>query len=160
MAVMIAAIWLAGCADLERGCRIEGAVPNPLLRTLDLSLSLQLNQTLLDALDHGIPLKFEFEVSFDGGGKDIRNVQLSYLPMAKHYELQTDFAAPRAFSSRLQLLAALDLIRLPMSRPDASGGHVDMHLDTGPLPAPMRLSAFFDRDWRLSSKSTEWARVP
>jgi hypothetical protein len=156
----VAVILLAGCSDAGRGCSIDEAIPNRVLGTLDMSISLQLNQTLLDALDHGIPLKFEFVVSFDDGGNDTRTVQLSYLPMAKHYELRSDFFAPRTFSSRLQLLAALDLIRLPMSRPDSSRGRVSMHLDTTLLPAPMRLSAFFDSDWRLSSASTAWTQTP
>lgn len=121
---------------------------------------MQLNETLLDALDHGIPLEFEFVVSYDDKAEDIRTIQLSYLPMARHYELQTDYSAPRAFSSRLQLLSALDLVRLPMSMPASRSGQVAMRLDTSSLPAPMRLSAFFDSDWRLASTSAAWAQDP
>lgn len=155
-----AVFLLAGCSDAGRGCSIDEAIPNRLMGTLDMSISLQLNQTLLDALDHGIPLRFEFVVSFGDGGQDTRAIQLSYLPMAKHYELRSDFSAPRTFSSRAQLLAAFDLIRLPMSMPGSSRGRVSMHLDTTLLPAPMRLSAFFDSDWRLSSASTTWTQTP
>jgi Domain of unknown function (DUF4390) len=146
-------IQLFGCEVDSQQCRIISASANKATHTLDLSLSVRLNPRLLDALDHGIPLRFEFVVSPEGSSRQIRTVQLDYLPMAKRYELS---GAPRTFDSRLQLIAALDLVKLPIDGLDTGKGTVFMRLDTDVLPAPMRLSAFFDSEWRVSSASVQW----
>jgi hypothetical protein len=150
-------IQLGGCKEDSQQCRILGASANRSSNTLDLSLSVQLNPSLLDALDHGIPLRFEFVVSPESGGRQVRALQLDYLPMAKRYELRPVSGAPRSFTSRLQLIAALDLVKLPMNGLGAGSGTVFMRLDTDALPAPMRLSAFFDSEWRVSSTPVRWS---
>ncbi len=122
-------------------------------------MSVRLNPSLLDALDHGIPLRFEFVVSPEGGSRQIRALRLDYLPMAKRYELRPTSGAPRTFASRLQLIAALDVVKLPMDGLGTGNGTVFMRLDTDALPAPMRLSAFFDSEWRVSSAPVRWSQT-
>jgi hypothetical protein len=152
-------IQLGGCQEDSQQCRIISASANNSSNTLDLSLSVRLNPRLLDALDHGIPLRFEFVVSPEGGSSQVRALQLDYLPMAKRYELRPASGAPRTFASRLQLIAALDLVKLPVAGLDTGKGTVFMRLDTDVLPAPMRLSAFFDSEWRVSSAPVQWGPV-
>ena len=146
----------SACARQGDASSIVSATPNALLQTLDLSLSLRLSETLLDALDHGIPLRLEFVIATQGAPRQLSRVEISYLPMAKRYQLIAELRTPRYFASRLQLLAALDRIRLPLNRMGSGAGSVFVRLDRSALPAPMRLPALLDSNWRLESVPVRW----
>jgi hypothetical protein len=144
------------CSRATGESRIISATPNTALETLDLVLSLKLNETQLTALDNGIPLAFEFVIETPGTATQRNRIELSYQPMAKRYQLRTDTDTPRSFTSRLQLLAAMDLVRLPIAVAKSTSGSVQMRLDTGALPAPLRLPALLDRQWHLLTTPASW----
>jgi hypothetical protein len=143
------------------GARLS-ATPDPVLET---DLRLRFSRTMLDALDRGIPLVLQFELR--GSAPDVhlserRRIELRYLPLAQQYRMH-DLAtgSERGFPRRTQLLAALDQVRLPLA-PDwrvmATAGtlRVRCTLDASALPAPLRLPALFDRDWRLATPEYAW----
>jgi len=144
---------LAACGN--ENATILAASVTPQSGTLDVNLQLALTPTLLDALDHGVPLTLIFKLDMDDGSSSARFRELSYLPMTRRYRLLTDDGTARYFQSRLQLLAALDHVRLPLALPSGSGS-VRLYLDTASLPAPLRLPALFDRDWHLAAARYHW----
>ncbi len=145
-----------GCVRQGDASSIVSATPNVQLRTLDLSLSLRLSETQLEALDHGIPLRLEFVIAPRNAPHQLSRIVIGYLPMAKRYQLLADSRVPRYFSSRLQLLAALDRVSLPLDQVGSGTGTVLMRLDRSALPAPMRLPALLDSNWRLVSVPVNW----
>jgi hypothetical protein len=146
---------LAGCAADPPQSRIVSAIADPVRGTLDLTLSLSFSATQLQALDHGIPLTIEFITTPAHGAAQPSRMQLGYLPMARRYELRADGIPARHFASRVQLLAALDRTRLTLPAGSRSGD-VYLRLDTSALPAPLRLPALFDPEWRLRSPALRW----
>lgn len=153
----VAVALLSGaCVRQSDATSIVSATPNVQLRTLDLSLSLRLSETQLEALDHGIPLRLEFVVAPQSAPRQLSRIEIGYLPMAKRYQLLADSRAPRYFSSRLQLLAALDRVSLPLEQVGSGTGTVLVRLDRSALPAPMRLPALLDSNWRLVSAPVTW----
>ncbi|MDZ4813126.1 MAG: DUF4390 domain-containing protein [Pseudomonadota bacterium] len=150
------ALLSGGCVRQGEASSIVSATPNVQLRTLDLSLSLRLSETQLEALDHGIPLRLEFVIAPRKAPRQLSRILIGYLPMAKRYQLLADSRAPRYFSSRLQLLAALDRVSLPLNAVGSGTGTVLVRLDRSALPAPMRLPALLDSSWRLVSVPVNW----
>ena len=164
--VIVAA--LAGCdaggdapSAAISGARLAGET----LPVLEAEVDLLWSQTMLEALDRGIPLRLRFELAAPGASPPLqarRELQLRYLPLAHRYEvrdLQTGSA--RSFPRRPQLLAALDRIRLPLGvewDPLRAGGalRLDLALDHGALPGPLRLPALFSTQWRLASGEYAW----
>lgn len=149
-------LLISACGVGDGEARIVSAVPNSALGTLDLKLALQLTDTQLQALDHGIALSFLFELVTPGKSRQTTRVALSYLPMARQYQLLVADQPGRLFSSRVQLLAALDQVRVPLPDIEARSGVVTLHLDTGALPAPLRLPALFNPEWRLQTEPFLW----
>lgn len=158
--LMALAFFSSGCSRAIGACRVLAAANNPRVGTLDVALSLQFSATQLAALDHGIPLALEFIVTPEQAPEQLVRVQLSYLPMAKRYQLSAPGTAAREFSSRVQLLAALDQVRLPLALQSGAKGTISMRLDSSALPAPMRLPALFDPEWRLQCAPFHWASSP
>ncbi len=123
---------------------------------------------VLDALDHGVPLRLEISL----GGRDATNrvaferhvLELSFQPLVRQWQLariDEANATPRLFASRGQLLAAIDQVRLPL-RSDwksLSGRReysLRVRLPQASLPGPLRLPAWFSRTWRIDSGEVLW----
>jgi hypothetical protein len=127
---------------------------------LELTQELRFSRTMREALDHGIPLRLVY--SADGCGTSAwQTVELRYVPLTRHYELQhSSETSVRSFARRSALFAALDRVRLPLHaepRPDCSG-RVWLALDLVSLPTPLRLPAFLQRaEWRLVSPVAVWS---
>ena len=142
-------LLLAGCGADPRGSEIRGAVFANGQLTLDLDL--RFSETHLAALDHGIPLRLELAMA----GAPTRLVTLRFRPLARQYELQfSDEDAPRLHASRARLLAALD--RIVIGNVTAPAGNVHIALDSSALPAPLRLPALIDSEWRLETAPKHW----
>src|SRR6202012_1039656 len=85
--------------------------------------------SLLDALDHGIPLDFVLTLKAQkrallGMHRDIaeqrRHVQLRYYPLSRYYQFRDlDLDQTRSFPARASALAALESVRIPLSAWDA-----------------------------------------
>lgn len=160
--VILLSMALAGCTGSAgtNPARIDGAELHTATSSLDVALSLTFSPTMLAALDHGIPLSLDFRIDPAHGRSQHQWVTLRYLPLLRRYELSAGGSPAQGFASRLQLLAALDRLRLPVSALRPEGGSVSFHLDTQALPAPLRLPALFDRAWRLQSAPTAWVWMP
>lgn len=132
-----------------RSARVEGDV-------LRLDLDLHFSDTLLQALDHGIPLQLEVQLA--GTVANVQYIDLRYRPLSRQYELSLPGeAGARVFGSRARLLAALDRIVLPMT-PAAAAGAVRVQLRSSALPAPLRLPALVEREWQLATPARPWGR--
>lgn len=144
-------LLLAACAD-PQGSRIRAA-------TLDggdlvLDLDLRFTETQMQALEHGIPLRLA--VHLGGAAADVA-IDLRYSPLSRQYELALPSdAGARVFSSRARLLAALD--RVVVNDVGAARGEARVELVSSALPAPLRLPALIDRDWRLATPAHAWGR--
>ncbi len=123
---------------------------------LEADLDIELSPIALDALDHGIPLLLEFDIRPLAGPRQKARWELSFLPLMRRYQLLIDGSAPRFFSSRVQLLAALDRIRIQLNDGSGGSGQIRLRLDTSALPAPMRLPALLESGWRLRADAADW----
>ena len=159
-------LLLAGCgSDAAPGsAQIRSAsvvsAPAPVL---DVALRLRFTPTMLEALDHGIPLVLELALEGRDAQRTLRarsELTLSYLPLAEQYRIAGDGGA-RSFARRTQLLAALDRVRVPLDAqwaelaPDARY-ELGIALDNTRLPGPLRLPALFSREWRLATTEHAW----
>lgn len=157
--VSFAVVGCAGSAD-PNPARIDAAAWHGASSSLDLTLTLTFSPTMLAALDHGIPLTLDFRIDPAHGPRQHQRVSLRFLPLLRRYQLDSGGNPAQSFASRLQLLSALDRLRLPVAAAKPVAGRVSFRLDTQALPAPLRLPALFDRDWHLQSAATAWAALP
>jgi hypothetical protein len=154
---------LGGClgATPDRARIVEARLVRDAGRVeLELIQDLRFSRSMRDALTNGIPLRLVYGIEgCEVGGTQV--LELRYLPLLRHYELQRlGDAQSRSFARRSTLLASLDRIRLPLLREPTPGcrGRVSMALDLTSLPTPLRIPAFLQRaEWRLISASTAWA---
>lgn len=164
-AVLVSALLLGACGlgqtpDRARVLRVEPVAAGT---ALEVTQSLRLSGTMLEALDRGIPLRLAYRVHWcagSGRGEQRIALELHHLPLSRHYELRTlpDGAVQR-FARRSALLAALDRVRLPLelAAPDC-GGALAVALDLTALPTPLRFPAFLKpSEWRLVSAPLAWS---
>lgn len=166
LAHLAALLWLPLLAACHGGGHIEAARIEPgLTPALDLRLRLTPSATLLDALDHGVPLVLRLDVGASAPGTrlhTVRRIELRYLPLAGRYAwTDLDVGTTRLFARRALLLAALDRIRLPLDAtwrdlPAGSRCRVSLALDVDALPAPLRVPALFSPQWRLATADHRW----
>lgn len=161
-ALLLASCALGGClgATPDRARILEARVVSDAGRAeLELIQDLRFSRSMREALANGIPLRLVYGI--DGCGVDAHQViELRYLPLLRHYQMQRiGDAQPRSFARRTALLASLDRIRLPLARDPEPGcdGRVSMALDLTALPTPLRIPAFVQRrEWRLISAPSAW----
>lgn len=158
-----------GCAQTTRTpalevrkAYVEGNEQASLVVDLEFSPAPQ----VLDALANGVPVRLEFFL----GGRDASNrvafdrrvLELSYQPLLRRWQLRrNDSESPRLFSSRAQLLAAMDQVRLPLGDDwkllkGAREYSLRVRLPPSSLPGPLRLPAWFSRTWRIDSGEVMW----
>lgn len=127
--------------------------------SLEITQRLVFSDTMLEALDSGIPLRLAYHVRWCDGGAEAHVLELRYASLGRRYELRNERdGLTRTFARRGALLAALDRVRLPVSRaaPDC-GGAVRMALDLTALPTPLRFPALLESgDWRMVSPEHTW----
>ncbi len=124
---------------------------------------------LLDALDHGIPLDFDFTLSAQREvvfglhttlDKQHRHVQLRYYPLSRYYQLRDlDLNQTRSFPVRASALAAFEEMRLPLSNWNArrvDRYRLDVAMNRAALPGVLRVSSLVRPEWWLSSGAYEW----
>ncbi len=118
-------------------------------------MAIELGARATAALRAGLLLAFDVEWQLADGRHLQRTLALRYSPLLRSYQLANDGQATQAFDLRNSVLAALENARL--SWPDAAacaeacGGRVRVRLDKAALPAPLRLPALTNRDWRFDS---------
>jgi len=144
---------------------------------LDLLQNYRLSQTMDEALENGVPLTFETEVSIDPekasfwqtslGKKQIRR-QLIFHPLAEEYEVRdVDAGTQRLFATRDAALLALGELKgkkiVPVNVLQKGVIYlvkVQTIHDIGALPLPLRPRAYLSPGWHLSSKVYEWRLQP
>ncbi|MGA8276703.1 MAG: DUF4390 domain-containing protein [Rhodanobacteraceae bacterium] len=161
---------LPGCTRLQEQTPGHLAVRSAALRSsldgavLDLDLDCVLSGPMRDALDHGIPLTLDIDLragSLPGSGPRTQardRVVLRYYPLSQRYQLQGPQQAggPRSFAVSAYLIDALASLRLDLpatfaALPRGTPLHVTIGLDRAALPGALRLPAWFEPAWSLST---------
>lgn len=144
---------------------------------LDAEISYDLNATVSEALENGVPLTFEIHVQMrrvkawiwesDVAERRLRTV-LRYRPLSGLYELRNLLGDEKiAFATRDAALRALGkIVAMPVVRRDSLDldeeylVRIDARLDVAALPLPMRPMAYLDRDWSIEGEPWEWRLRP
>jgi hypothetical protein len=160
LAALLAACGLGETPERARVLRVEAVAAGT---ALEVTQRLRLSPTMLEALDHGIPLRLAYRVRWcavSARPDEGMALELRHLPLSRHYELRHLPGGPvQRFARRSALLAALDRVRLPLqlAAPDC-GGELAVALDLTALPTPLRFPAFLEpSQWRLVSAPTAWS---
>lgn len=163
----ICCIALAACARGTDSISIQSA--SVAADNLLAQISWQPDSSLLDALDHGIPLDFVLTLKAQksallGLHRDIaeqrRHIQLRYYPLSRYYQFRDlDFEQTRSFPARASVLAALENIRIPLSAWNAQTAdryQLDVAIDRASLPGVLRMSSLVRPAWWLDSGEFTW----
>lgn len=144
---------------------------------LDADIGYELNATVLEALENGVPLTFETHVEMrrasawvwesDEVEHRLRTV-LRYRPLSGMYELRALHGKDRlSFATRDAAMRTLgNVVAMPIIRRDRLDLEQDyvvrlrVRLDIESLPLPMRPMAYLKPDWSLSSDTWEWRLRP
>jgi hypothetical protein len=167
VALLILLPLLAGClgstperASIGAARLVEGAAG----QLLEVTQQLRLSDTMLDALDSGIPLRLAYRVEVCRAQPQGATIELRYIALTGSYEMRfAGQSSVRRFARRSAMLAALDRVRLPLDdRPPADcSGQVAVALDLTSLPTPLRFPAFLQPgEWRLVSPAYPWHAAP
>ena len=144
---------------------------------LDLEIDYGFSDTVLEALDNGVPLTLVVTAQVRRKGAwiwvenlaDLRRIYLiRYQPLSEIYQVASlPDGERRSFVSRSAAIAALGEIRgLPLVKRDRLEAdeeylvRVKVELDIEALPLPLRPTAYLSRDWKLSSDWSEWPLEP
>jgi hypothetical protein len=183
-------VWLALAISLwlvALPSRAEGI--NPRLASLALQdgylvantrFAIQLNPTLSDALDEGVPLAFRLQFRLNrprlfawwqqlsGGFEPTAEQQykLSFHSLTQTWRVSVGGALYKSYPTLNDALAAIGAIRgwrvlgkaaVGKSRLSEFAGEVRLSLDISQLPRPFQLSALGATDWKLESDWTPMA---
>jgi len=168
-----AAAAAAGCARSDDDSRLKVHSAAITGGALTAQLDWQPSETLLDGLDHGIPLVFDITLSAQAPGRlgwETKLAQqhwrreLRYFPLTRQYQLRDPDAArgvqTRSYAVRASIIAAITDLRLPLDPAMSSAAtqryvlRVDLERDA--LPGALRLPALIDADWHLSTGNYAW----
>ena len=144
---------------------------------LDAEITYDLNETVSEALENGVPLTFETHVQMRRAKawiweKDVIDHRLRtvlrYRPLSGLYELRNlqgdeglSFATRDAALRAMGRIVAMPIIK--RERLDLDKDYlvlVDVKLDIESLPLPMRPTAYLKRAWWISSEPWEWRLRP
>ena len=167
------AMWMANAAHadtiaVERASlEADGSGWN-----LDVRFTFDLNSSLEDAVNRGIPLYFttEFQLTrgrwywFDEEPVNIQqSIRLSYQPLTREYRVSSG-GLQLAFPSLKDALAVVQHVtswhvidRNQVSSDTTYLASVRMQLDVALMPKPFQIDAVNNRDWNLAS---DWKRFP
>jgi hypothetical protein len=138
--------------------------------SLDARFDFQLNSSLEDAVNKGIPLYFttEFQLSrarwywFDEQPVSVsQSVRLSFQPLTREYRVSTG-GLQLGFATLADALAVIRHVtswhvidRSQVKADETYTASVRMQLDTALMPKPFQIDAVNNRDWNLAS---DWKR--
>lgn len=158
---VLGAVLLAGClGQTPERARIDAVLvrDSGAGRVLEIEQRLGWPDAVLDALDHGIPVRLAYPARC--GGVPLGTwIEIAYAPLQRSYVLRVPGLPERRYSRRGALLAALDRVRLPLPEnlPDRCEGSLQVALDLTFLPTPLRFPALFRWDeWRMVSPPVPW----
>lgn len=180
------AVWTAfiillsagGCADDTREPATLALTNPELIRegnelVARVGMDVTLGPEAMEALDNGVALTLNVQTRTTTGRlpmfrrKITRNhrLEIRYLPLSRHYQLtQSRHDIQRSFPRLWMLLAALEEpmdfdTRLTMNDVAHDQWRLQIRavLDISRLPPPMRLPAWFSREWRLASDWHTWS---
>nr|WP_255779345.1 DUF4390 domain-containing protein [Mycetohabitans sp. B5] len=168
------AVW---CATFASGSRADTfSVQRASLQadssgwSLDARFDFQLNSSLEDAVNRGIPLYFttEFQLSrarwywFDEQPVSVsQSLRLSFQPLTREYRvstggLQLGFPTLEEALAVIRHVTSWHVIDRSQVKPDETyTASVRMQLDTALMPKPFQIDAVNNRDWNLAS---DWKR--
>lgn len=144
---------------------------------LDADIGYDLNDTVSEALENGVPLTFETHVQMrraeawiwesDVVEHRLRTV-LRYRPLSGMYELRNlqgnerlAFATRDAALRTLGKIVAMPIIdRAQLELDEDYLVRIMVQLDIESLPLPMRPIAYIKGDWSISSEPWEWRLRP
>ena len=129
---------------------------------------------MLDALDHGIPLTLELDLTRERRGvlgwqvqrRELHRLELRYFPLSRNYQLRDlDRATMRSFGVRAAALAALSRMELPLAEASMRAvvperQRLRIRLDGTALPGALRLPALVDPAWRQDEVERTWPGTP
>jgi hypothetical protein len=163
----ICGIALAACAREPEPMSIQSASISA--DNLLAQIAWEPDASLLDALDHGIPLDFVLTLKAQtpallGMHRDVaeqrRHVQLRYYPLSRYYQFRDlDLDQTRNFPARASALAALENIRIPLASWNAQTAdryQLDVAIDRTALPGVLRMSSLVRPAWWLNSGAFMW----
>jgi hypothetical protein len=138
--------------------------------SLDARFDFELNSSLEDAVNKGIPLYFttDFSLSrprwywFDEEPVNVsQSIRLSFQPLTREYRVSTG-GLQLGFTSLNEALAVIKHVtswhvidRTQVKPGDTYNASVRMQLDIALMPKPFQIDAVNNRDWSLSS---DWKR--
>lgn len=170
------ALLLQACAAGESTLRLDAARIDQRgsLTLLVLECDWRPSATMLDALDHGIPLTLDLELARESRGvvgwriqqQERHRLELRYFPLSRNYQLRDlDRNTVRSFGVRAAALAALSRIELPLSHASIRAGaqerqRLRIELDSAALPGALRLPALVDAQWRQAAVERTWPGTP
>lgn len=147
---MSAASAVAQSVVLKNAQQTRAPVPG-----LQLQLRLDLGERATRALESGLVLGLAVDWQLDDGRELHDTLWLRYSPLLRRYDFGIGSRPPQSFGLRNALLAAVENARVTWPEAHACklecGGRVRVRLDVSTLPAPLRLPALFQRDWKLDS---------
>ncbi len=144
---------------------------------LDIIEHYELTDTMIEALENGVPLTFVTEVMLEPEDNHFwesalakKNLvrKLRYHPLAESYEVWDSLTdKSRFFATREAALVALGDIKdwelVPADRLEKNRFYrvtVESWHDIGSLPLPLRPKAYLTPGWHLGSKVYEWRLQP
>lgn len=175
--LVVLAVPATGLADGVEFKRIALTLSEDGRILLDADIGYDLNDTILEALENGVPLTFETHVQMrradawiweaDTVEHRLRTV-LRYRPLSALYELRNlqgderlSFATREAALRTLGKIVAMPVIdRSALELDEDYLVRIQVQLDVESLPLPMRPRAYLSRDWSLSSEPWEWRLRP
>nr|WP_218883861.1 DUF4390 domain-containing protein [Burkholderia guangdongensis] len=138
--------------------------------SLDARFDFELNNSLEDAVNKGIPLYFttDFELTrarwywFDEQPVSVtQTIRLSFQPLTREYRVSTG-GLQLGFASLAEALAVIKHVtswhvidRGQVAQGETYTASVRMQLDTALMPKPFQVDAVNNRDWTLAS---DWKR--
>ncbi|MDJ0741521.1 MAG: DUF4390 domain-containing protein [Gammaproteobacteria bacterium] len=177
MIVMLLAMPLGVAADGVTFDRIALTLSDEDRILLDADIAFDLNDTVAEALENGVPLTFETHVQMrrvkawvwesDVVEHRLRTV-LQYRPLSGLYELRNLQGDERlSFATRDAALRTLGrIVGMPVvarAELDLDAEYlvrINVRLDIEALPLPMRPVAYIRRDWKIASDPWEWRLRP
>lgn len=172
--ICVHSVLLAGGVEFQR---ISLSLSEDGVILLDADIDYDLNATISEALENGVPLTFETHVQLrradawvwesDIVDNRLRTV-LRYRPLSGLYELRNlagdeglSFATRDAALRTLGKIVAMPIIeRGQLDLDEEYLVRVETGLDIEALPLPMRPTAYLKRDWWFSSEPWEWRLQP
>lgn len=174
--VPLLTLALQGCAPAESSLSLDQARVDQRggVNVLVVECDWRPSAAMLDALDHGIPLTLELDLTRERPGllgwqvqqRELHRLELRYFPLSRNYQLRDlDRATMRSFGVRAAALAALSRMELPLAQASMRAvaperQRLRILLDSTALPGALRLPALVDPAWRQDKVERTWPGIP